>query len=176
MPLSNGRDKSGPYLTGNELPFLAQYMRTFHASFSRHFLASEHAAHRSDMIHHLYRAIHCVRGRDPIYRVRGVRSGNTLATPHPPACPDLPTHCASRVMYRVRRPWAHTFAQKSEHHPLGRPGDLGFPGHKICEVSTYYASPSSSICRNTCSTSSFVIFTTEAMAAGNSVSPLSRQS
>jgi hypothetical protein len=52
-PLPCGRDKSGPYLTGNELPFFAQYMRTFHVFF-RHCLAAKRAAHRRDMLHYIF--------------------------------------------------------------------------------------------------------------------------
>ena len=52
--------------------------------------------------YHLFLAIHCIRGRDPIYRVRGVGLDNTLVTPQSPACPDMLTFFASGIIYRVR--------------------------------------------------------------------------
>jgi len=54
------------------------------------------------MLCHVSHAIHCVRGRDPIYRVCGVRMDNTLVTQQPPACPDMLTFFASGVINRVR--------------------------------------------------------------------------
>ena len=54
------------------------------------------------MLHHLSRAIHCVRCRDPIYRVRGVGRGTTLVTLQPLSCPDMLTKLAIGIIYRVR--------------------------------------------------------------------------
>jgi hypothetical protein len=100
-------------MTGNELPFLAQYMYAMYASFPRHWLAAEQAAHRRDLIHHHFRAIYCVRCRGPIYRARGVGMGNTLVTQKPLSCPDMLTNFTSRVINRVCTDWKTLLNKRS---------------------------------------------------------------